>query len=134
MSLAVRISRWVVGAVLIWASLSKIPEPALFAQTVRAYDVLPVSLVHLFAVVVPWTELVVGVLMVIGMWTRSAALVAVGLLGSFGIAVGINIARGADMTCGCFGLDGAGGTLEAAAAKDLALIAMSGLVLWGDRR
>ena len=52
--------RLVLGVTLIWAGLAKIPEPGLFAQTVRAYNVLPIALVNPFAVVMPWVEVISG--------------------------------------------------------------------------
>ena len=50
---------------------------------------------------------------------------SIGLLASFGVAVGINIYRGEDFTCGCFGVDGGGGSLEMAALRICLLTAMS---------
>lgn len=115
--------RPLLGGVLFWAGLVKIPDLALFAQTVRAYDVLPLSLVNPFAVVVPWIEVTCGLCLFLGFWTRSSATVALLLLLSFGVALGVNLHRGADLSCGCFGLNGAAGSLYEALVRDVALIA-----------
>lgn len=115
--------RLTLGVTLIWAGLAKIPEPGLFAQTVRAYNVLPVALVNPFAVVVPWIEVVSGLCLILGFWTQSSALTSLLLFLSFGVALGINIARGADLSCGCFALDGTGGTLHSALVRGLFLMA-----------
>ena len=121
-SVALLVIRLIVGGTMLWAGLTKISEPLLFAQTVRAYEVLPLFLVNPFAIVVPWVEVVVGVCLVVGTWTRSGALVSLGLLAAFGVALGVNVARGADLSCGCFALDGTGGSLYGALVRDLLLL------------
>ncbi len=122
--------RVALGGVLIWAGLAKVSEPALFALTVRAYNVLPHAFINGFAVVVPWMEVAAGVCLLAGFWSRSGALAALALLASFGIAIAINLYRGADLDCGCFGLDGARGSLDAALAQDLVLIGCSLALLY----
>ena len=122
--------RLVLGGVLIWAGLAKVSEPALFAVTVRAYNLLPVAFINGFAVVVPWMEIAAGVCLLAGFWSRSAALAALALLSSFGVAIAINIYRGANLDCGCFGLDGTRGSLNAALVQDLLLIGCSLVLLF----
>ncbi|MDP6777601.1 MAG: MauE/DoxX family redox-associated membrane protein [Candidatus Latescibacteria bacterium] len=114
--------RLILGCTMLWAGLTKISEPLLFAQTVRAYEVLPLALINPFAIVVPWIEVVAGVCLVLGYWTRSGSVVSLGLLIAFGVALGINVARGADLACGCFALDGSGGSLYGALVRDLLLL------------
>lgn len=125
--------RLVLGGVLVWAGLAKVSEPALFALTVRAYNVLPHVFINSFAVVVPWMEIAVGACLLSGFWSRSGALAGLALLVSFGIAITINIYRGANLDCGCFGLDGTRGSLNEALVQDLLLIGCS-LVLLFVRR
>lgn len=122
--------RLVLGGVLVWAGLAKVSEPALFALTVRAYNVLPHAFINGFAVVVPWMEIAVGACLLSGFWSRSGALAALALLSSFGIAIAVNIYRGANLDCGCFGLDGTRGSLEAALVQDLLLIGCSLILLF----
>ena len=114
--------RLVLGGVFIWAGLTKISDPSAFAQAVRAYHILPEAFVSPFAVFVPWIEVVAGVALVLGMWTQSSALICLMLLFSFEIALGVNIYRGADFSCGCFGLDGSGNSLLFAMTLDFFLL------------
>ena len=114
--------RLIVGGVLLWAGLAKISEPTLFAQTVRAYEILPIPFIHPFAVFMPWVEVITGLFLIAGVWQHSAALITLLLLLSFLVAIGVNLYRGADLSCGCFGLDGAGGSLSSALVKDVFLI------------
>lgn len=114
--------RLVLGGVFIWAGLTKISDPSAFAQAVRAYHILPEAFVLPFAVFVPWIEVVAGVALVLGVWTQSSALICLMLLFSFEIALGVNIYRGADFSCGCFGLDGSGSSLLSAMTLDFFLL------------
>ncbi len=122
--------RLVLGGVLMWAGLAKVSEPALFAMTVRAYNVLPNAFINGFAVVVPWMEIAAGACLLAGFWSRSGSLAALALLSSFGVAIAVNIFRGANLDCGCFGLDGTRGSLHAALVQDLLLIACSLILLF----
>ena len=117
--------RLALGGTMLWAGLSKVGETALFALTVRAYDVLPLELVHGFAIVVPWIEILLGITLVLGFWVRSSGLASAVVLASFGVAIGINLFREADITCGCFGLDGTEGSLTDALIRDVLMIVAS---------
>jgi uncharacterized membrane protein YphA (DoxX/SURF4 family) len=95
--------RVVVGAVFLYAAVDKIVHPDRFADVVWDYNLLPAALVNPFAVCLPWVELVAGLLLVTGAWVPSTALLTAGLTVMFLVAVGINLARGADgFHCGCF--------------------------------
>jgi uncharacterized membrane protein YphA (DoxX/SURF4 family) len=121
--------RLLLGGALLYAGLVKIPELDLFARTVRTYEVLPLPLVNPFAVVVPWMEVTTGLCLLLGFWTRSSALSALFLLLCFGAALGVNLHRGANLSCGCFRLDGADGSLHEALGRDALLICVAILVL-----
>jgi uncharacterized membrane protein YphA (DoxX/SURF4 family) len=122
---ALLLARLAMGVTWIWAGSVKVREPILFAQTVRAYDLLPLALVHPYAIVVPWVELAAGAGLIAGFWTRSCALLSLLLLASFEAAVGVNLYRGAAFSCGCFSLDGTGGTLQDALARNILLLCAS---------
>ncbi|MEE9122703.1 MAG: MauE/DoxX family redox-associated membrane protein [Syntrophobacteria bacterium] len=95
-------ARVVLGCVFIYASLDKIRHPDLFAEAVYNYQLLPEVAVNLVAVCLPWLELLSGVLLILGLWVRGSVLVLSGLLLVFLGALGINLARGLDIHCGCF--------------------------------
>ena len=122
-SAALLCTRLALGGTMLWAGWEKIPEPIFFVQTVHAYDILPGVLATPFAVVVPWIEVVIGLALVLGLWTRESALVSAALLVSFGVAIGINIYRGAEIDCGCFGAEGGRDSLPMALLQDLLLLA-----------
>jgi len=73
---AVLIVRWLLGAVFIASALGKIMDPSGFADNVAAYRLLPIYSVNVFALVLPWVELLVGFSLINGVASRSGALLA----------------------------------------------------------
>lgn len=90
------------GVVFIAASLYKISEPFQFALSIATYDILPLSLVNIMAVLLPWLEVITGITLIAGFWTRASALCILGMMAMFTVAVGIALARHLHMSCGCF--------------------------------
>lgn len=77
--------------------------PMTFALAVKSFELVPIAWVPSFAFVVAWIEAVVGVALVVGLWTRAAGLLALLMLLSFTAAVVSVILRKMDLSCGCFG-------------------------------
>jgi uncharacterized membrane protein YphA (DoxX/SURF4 family) len=98
------------GAIFVAAALPKITDPPAFAHMIYNYRLVPGGLVNALALVLPWIELVVGILLIVGAWRREAALVATLLLLVFLGAIGWNLARGHAIDCGCFDVRSAGKT------------------------
>ena len=99
-------ARLILGGIFIAAAVGKIIDPQAFAQTIYNYQILPDSLINATAVVLPWLELVLGLLLVGGVWLPGATLLAQGLLVVFFAALVFNMARGINIHCGCFGSGG----------------------------
>ncbi len=95
--------RLVVGGVFIWAAVTKIADPLSFAQDVRNYRLVGLSLSFVTAIILPWVELIAGIFLIIGIFPRSGALLISGLLVFFIILVAVTMLRGIDVECGCFG-------------------------------
>jgi putative oxidoreductase len=102
---ALAVCRVALGAVFIWAAVTKLPDMAAFAQDVANYRVSPAALVPLLAAAVVGIELLAGIALVIGVMERSAAAVLAVLLGAFTVLVTQALLRGIDLRCGCFGGD-----------------------------
>ncbi|MEA2061602.1 MAG: MauE/DoxX family redox-associated membrane protein [Thermodesulfobacteriota bacterium] len=90
------------GIVFIYAGYDKIFHPKDFAQAVYNYQLLPDSLINITAVVLPWFEIVLGLFMVTGFWLEGCAVAGSALLFVFLSAMGVNMARGLNIHCGCF--------------------------------
>jgi uncharacterized membrane protein YphA (DoxX/SURF4 family) len=98
--------RVVLGVTFIYASLDKIAHPDQFARIVYNYKILPGFLINIFAVTLPWVELVAGLFLIFGIFT--ASLIISFLLVVFIVAISVNLFRGIDLNCGCFSTDPAG--------------------------
>lgn len=94
--------RLYIGAVFLVACWHKILHPESFAMDVATYQILPLGLVNLMAIVLPWIELACGLLIIIGWRTRAAALLIAGMMAVFLTAIIVALARGLEMSCGCF--------------------------------
>ncbi|UCE84150.1 MAG: DoxX family membrane protein [Deltaproteobacteria bacterium] len=101
------VARVILACVFIVASLDKIKHPDSFAEAVFNYQLLPDVAVNLVAIWLPWLELVGGVLLLLGIWVRGSIVVLSGLMVVFLGALGVNLARGLDIHCGCFISDSA---------------------------
>lgn len=95
-------TRWLLGLIFIASALGKIADPAGFADSVAAYRLLPVQVVNVFALILPWVEALVGLSLLNGTPLGSAALLATILNVVFLAAVMSAMARGLDIDCGCF--------------------------------
>jgi uncharacterized membrane protein YphA (DoxX/SURF4 family) len=101
------LARLGLAAVWIVSGLAKAVDPAQTFVAVRAYDVLPKEAVEVVAGVLPWFELALGVLLLLGIGTRVVAVLSAGLLLLFIAGVSQAWARGLNIDCGCFGGGGA---------------------------
>ncbi len=81
---------------------------------VQAYDVLPNPVVSVVAAAVPFLELALGVLLLVGLGTRLTAVLSGLVLLAFIAAVAQSWARGLTIDCGCFG---GGGTVAPGETK-----------------
>lgn len=134
---ALRISRWVLGAVMLYAALSKLGDPPGFAQTIFAYGLLPMALVAPLALTLPWLEGLTALGLVLGVARRSAAALILALMLAFMGGLGFNLVKGNPIDCGCFGAAKAQKTrdqrlfdMKVALVRDLglALLALHGLL------
>ena len=81
------LSRLILGGVLLAAGLLKYQHLDKSQMAVRAYELLPVSLANILGIVLPFVEIAVGVLLVIGAGVRISALVGGVLMGAFMIGI-----------------------------------------------
>jgi len=94
--------RLYIGGLFIYASMYKINYPGEFAEIIASYQIAPYWAVNISAVVLPWVELISGVLLIAGIRARSAAVIIGLLMIMFAIAMFINLMRDAPISCGCF--------------------------------
>lgn len=91
-----------IGGVFIYASMYKIGYPVEFAQNIASYQIVPFWAVNLLAIVMPWTELICGILLVVGLRSKSAVAIIAGMLLLFTLAILLSLLRSIPIGCGCF--------------------------------
>jgi putative oxidoreductase len=91
------------GIPFLVSAVSKLHHPRGFILAVLEYRVLPPRLGWFYACLLPPLEFLLALLLLTGIAVRSAAAIVLVLLLSFIVAVGINLARGRDLDCHCFG-------------------------------
>jgi len=110
------LARLILGVTLVWAGVIKVTSPALSAQAVRAFQILPWDLAGYVGYALPVVEILVGLLLVTGLMTRAAAVVGGLLMVAFIIGIISVWVRGLSIDCGCFG---GGGTIASSQTQYL---------------
>ena len=117
--------RWILGSIFIYASWDKLQHPADFAQAVYNYQILPEIGINLFAIILPWMELICGILLVIGLYRKGSILLLNMLLITFFVAMTINLFRGLEIGCGCFSVSNTEDKISISyLLRDLVMISM----------
>jgi uncharacterized membrane protein YphA (DoxX/SURF4 family) len=101
------VARLALAGVWAWAGWAKIADADGAARAVRAYEIFPESLVKPIAWGLPFVELGLAVLLLVGLACRPAAWVSAVLFLAFIVMIGSAWARGLSIDCGCFGGGGA---------------------------
>ena len=96
-------ARALLGVVFVVAGVLKLPDPAAAERSVRAYRLLPESLVSLAAFGLPVLEIAVGLALLAGVFVRTAAILSAVMLAVYIAAIASVWARGLSIDCGCFG-------------------------------
>jgi uncharacterized membrane protein YphA (DoxX/SURF4 family) len=121
------VSRLVLGGVLFAAGYLKVFTLEKSQMSVRAYELLPISLANFLGIVLPFAEIVLGLLLIIGAFTRYMALLGGAIMFIFIVAIASAWARGLTIDCGCFG---GGGQVAANETKYLQeIVRDAGLLL-----
>ncbi len=121
--------RAILAAVFIVAAIGKIQRPEEFASAVVAFRILPMPLVNIAAITMPWIELLVGVAILFPAFVQSSALIMVAMNTAFITAALLAIARGLDIECGCFSLSHAHETVGwRLVVRDVVFLAMCAIV------
>ena len=80
----------------------------------QAFELMPSALAGVFGLALPFAEIVLGVLLVLGLFTRPVAIVITVLMVVFVAGIAQAWARGLSIDCGCFA---GGGQVGAAATR-----------------
>jgi len=114
-----------VGLVFLVAALAKIGDGAAFARQIHYYRLVPFGLENLLGITLPWIELMAALAILLRLEPRAGSVVVAGLMGLFVTVVGVAVARGLDIECGCFGTADAGRVGTAKLVENLGLLALA---------
>lgn len=112
-------ARVVLGGTLLAAGALKVGNLQKSAMAVRAYELLPVPLANFIGYTLPWIEIGVGLLLILGVATKTVAVIGATNMLVFIIAIAQAWARGLSIDCGCFG---GGGSVDPEDTKYLSEI------------
>lgn len=132
MNVAVLIARLLVGGTLLAAGVLKIGHFDALAGTIAAFRLpfLSPGVIAVLSVAIPLIEVLLGAYVLIGLYTRIAAAIALAEFLVFAAAIASVVVRGIPASCGCFG---PGDTRPASweeVARDLALAAIAAFIVW----
>ena len=99
------LGRLILGYVFIYASIDKIIDPVSFSDIIDNYHITPVLLNNLFALFIPWLELIVGLCLIFNIKVHGASFLSILLLLWFIFILTQAILRGINVECGCFDLN-----------------------------
>ena len=110
------LARLVLGGVLLAAGGLKVFKPTESANAVAAYKILPTKLAHLAGYALPWLEVALALLLILGFMVRPAAVLSGFIMVVFIGAIASVWARGMLIDCGCFG---GGGEIDPSLAAEV---------------
>ncbi len=126
--------RLFLGVLFIYASYNKILRPEQFAIAVRAYNIVPLELSNLFSLMLAWSEMIAGVLLVLGIFTKKAAGTIFILLSMFIMAITISLVRGLVIDCGCFKAGESNHPIDVwLLVRDIFLLGMTTIIIIYDK-
>jgi len=127
------LARLCMAAVWFISGIAKAVDPRTTLVAVRAYQLFPDSVAELLAAVLPYFEIALGLLLVLGLATRLAAVLSAVLLVAFIAGVISAAARGLSIDCGCFGGGGDVGSDQTAYTaeilRDLGFLLLAGYLI-----
>ncbi len=122
--------RWFLGVVFIYAAVGKIMDPSTFAGQIDNYRILPYIFIGPMAAILPWVELLCGLLLIIGRWLNGASLLTIAMNVVFIIAIASAMIRGLDIECGCFSLQSQGSQVGLRRILEDVIFLVSAALIW----
>ena len=113
------LARLILGGVLLVAGALKVGNLQKSAMAVRAYELLPTTIANFLGYVLPWLEIGLGLLLILGVAVSISGLFGAIIMFAFIIAIAQAWARGLSIDCGCFG---GGGPVDPSQTKYLSEI------------
>ncbi len=124
-------SRMIIALVFLYAGSMKAQDVAAFAGQIAQYQLLPYAWNYLVAGILPYLELLCGVLLLVNQRVRPATLVLFVLNLVFIAVLASAVVRGFDIDCGCFNSAAQHPTTPLSALlRDIGLMVLM-ILIWG---
>ncbi len=122
--------RLIVGGFFVFASFDKLMNQEAFSRAIYNYKFLPDVFINIFAIIIPYIELIAGLLLMAGIFKRGSSFLISFMLVIFIIALSQAYAKGLDINCGCFSLETVGqkSDILLRIVEDILLLAASILI------
>jgi uncharacterized membrane protein YphA (DoxX/SURF4 family) len=134
------LARLGLAAVWLVAGGAKVTDLAGSGRAVAAFRVMPVEAARIVGAALPFVELALGVLLLLGLATRLAGAVSAALFAVYIVGIAAAWTRGLSIDCGCFGGGGQLGpgqhpNYAPDILRDVGLLVVAGfLVVWPRTR
>jgi uncharacterized membrane protein YphA (DoxX/SURF4 family) len=129
------ILRFWMGGIFTYTGIQKIIHIVKFKDIIANYEILPYWMINITAIILPWLEIWVGILIIAGIFVRACTIIQISLLLIFTATISINIARGLDFSCGCFSeANTASGMNYQHIIFNMSLVVMASLLYFLERR
>lgn len=96
------------GFLFIYSGYTKLNNIFEFALTVAKYGILPLKIINLFSLILPFMEIFSGFFLTIGFLRKGAYYTLIFLIFIFSLAIVFAIIKGKIFECGCFEILGRG--------------------------
>ena len=121
-------ARLCLGGVFLASAITKMMDREGTAVSMSRYPFLPSGFGRFIAYTFPYLELAVGIMLVLGIFTRYTSVVSVGMYILFTGLITYDLTRGQNASCHCFGRLSAEKLTPMAVVRNLVLLAMSVLL------
>jgi uncharacterized membrane protein YphA (DoxX/SURF4 family) len=99
-------ARLLLGVVFVLAGSTKVTDLAASGRAVNAYQLMPFEAARVVGAALPFVEIAVGVMLIVGLATRAMAVVVGLLLAVYIFGISSVWIRGLSIDCGCFSQGG----------------------------
>ena len=122
--------RVAVGGIFAAAGGLKIGHFDVLASEIAGFEILPHAFIAPLALLLPFVEVLLGAYLILGLFTRIAAVFASLQMFVFSAAIASAVVRGLHASCGCFGPSDTSTTSWPEVARDAGLGLIAALVAW----
>jgi len=118
--------RLILGGVFIYAGSVKVSDPFGFSIQIRNYHIVPETYTNIIAIILPWLELISGLMLIAGYYIHVSSRLLIVILSIFILAIFSAVMRGFDINCGCYSTDSNSATIGInRIIEDILLLLMS---------